>query len=39
MSFPYLSNDDTSLETIFSPIQDYISGITSEGSAAINDQT
>ena len=39
VSFPYLSNDDTSLESIFSPIQDYISGITSEGSAAINDQT
>ena len=39
MSFPYLSNDDSSLETIFSPIQDYLTGITSEGSAAINDQT
>ena len=37
VSFPYLSNDDTSLESIFSPIQDYISGITSEGSAAIFD--
>ena len=37
MSFPYLSNDDTSLETIFHPIEEYVSGIISEGSAAIFD--
>ena len=35
MSFPYLSNDDNSLETIFHPIEEYVSGVISEGSAAI----
>ena len=37
LSFPYLANDDTSIETIFGPIEEHIEGIITEGDAVSND--